>query len=143
MKRQLLVLLLLPLLFLTGCFRQSSPSESDLYRHYAEQQDLKVAQLSGFKLCDTVRVDVVMLQADNRQAWLRLTEEFDIRAEEGTVSWLGQIDNPAQRTQWSGAPVMRVIASPGRRTVGFYRIDTEVQYDALIDYQLENTKNNN
>jgi hypothetical protein len=36
---------------------------------------------------------------------------------------------------------MRVIASLDRHTIGFYRLDTEAQYDALIDYQLEKTKN--
>lgn len=102
---------------------------------------MTVAQVGGFKLCDTVRVDVVMLQAEVEQSWLQLTEEFNIRGEEGMVSWLGDIDNPALRTMWTGEPVMRVIASPDKRTIGFYRIETEAQYDALIDYQLEKTKN--
>lgn len=132
---------MLPLALLAGCTsRTEIPPEGTFYQHYATQQDLKAAQLNGFKLCDTVRVDVVMLQADDEQAWQRLTEEFDIRGDEGTVSWLGELDNPAQRTQWDSAPVMRVIASHDRRTIGFYRLDNEVQYEALIDYQLEKTK---
>ena len=102
---------------------------------------MTVAQVGGFKLCDTVRVDVVMLQAEVEQSWLQLTEEFNIRGEEGMVSWLGDIYNPALRTKWTGEPVMRVIALPDKRTIGFYRIETEAQYDALIDYQLEKTKN--
>ena len=140
MKRVLL--LLLPLVILTGCAHQEKPPESAFYQHYASRQDLKVAQVNGFMLCDTVSVDVVMLQAEDDQAWQRLTKEFNIRCEEGTSSWLGEIDTPAQRTQWRGVPVMRVIASPDRHVVGFYLIETEAQYDALIDYQLENTKNN-
>ncbi len=141
MKKVLFIISISALALLTGCAHQEKPPEGALYRQYAERQDLKVAQVSGFRLCDTVCVDVVMLQAEDEQAWMRLTGEFNIRCEEGNLSWLGKIDNPALRTQWTGKPVMRVIASPGRRTIGFYRIDNEAQYDALIDYQLETTKN--
>ncbi|MBQ9474536.1 MAG: hypothetical protein IJU81_09035 [Bacteroidales bacterium] len=137
-----ILLLILPLAFWAGCSRpDTNPPESALYRQYAAQHDLKVAQVNGFKLYDTVRVDVVMLQAENEQSWLRLTEEFDIRGEEGTVSWLGNIDTPTIRTQWNGSPVMRVIASHDKHTIGFYRLDNETQYDALIDYQLRKMKN--
>ena len=140
--RQLILIILLPLALLTGCSRQTeTPPEGMLYQHYAARQELKVAQLNGFKLCDTVRVDVVMLQADDEQAWQQLAEEFDIRGDEGTVSWLGEPDNPAVRTQWNGKSVMRVIASHDKRTIGFYRLDNELQYDALIDYQIEKIKN--
>jgi hypothetical protein len=135
------LLLLFPLALLAGCSRQEAPLADALYHHYAARQDMTVAQVGGFKLCDTVRVDVVMLQAEVEQSWLQLTEEFNIRGEEGMVSWLGDIDNPALRTKWTGEPVMRVIALPDKRTIGFYRIETEAQYDALIDYQLEKTKN--
>ena len=133
--------MLLPLALLMGCARQEKQPESALYRHYAAQQELKVAQVNGFNLNDTVHVDVVMLQAESEQAWQQLTEEFNIRCEEGTSSWLGETDNPALRTQWTGNPVMRVIASYSRHTIGFYLIETEAQFDALIDYQLEKTKN--
>lgn len=137
------ILTILPLVLLMGCSHQENPPEEELYRHYAVQEDLKVAQVNGFKLCDTVRVDVVMVQAEDEEAWLRLTEEFDIRGQEGTVSWLGNIEDPSLRVQWTGEPVMRVIASNNRHAIGFYRIDKEAQYDALIDYQLEKTANKN
>ena len=142
MKRiQYVLLIILPLTLLAGCSLWSeAPSEGVLYQRYAARQDLKVAQLDGFKLCDSVRVDVVMLQADDEQAWQRLIEEFDIRGNDGTVSWLGDPDDPSQRIQWTGSSVMRVIASHDKRTIGFYRIDNEAQYDALVDYQIEKMK---
>ena len=140
MKR-LILLLMLPLALLTGCsLRPETPPEGAFYQLYAARQELKVAQVSGFKLCDSVRVDVVMLQAEDEQAWQSLTEEFDIRGSEGTVSWLGDPDDPSQRTQWTGTSVMRVIASHDKRTIGFYRLDNEAQYDALVDYQIEKMK---
>lgn len=138
---KILLILLLPLALMSGCSHRGTQSESELYQRYAAQKDLKVAQINGFKLCDTVRVDVVMLQAENEQAWSRMKEEFDICGDEGTVSWLGEVDNPTKRTIWTGTSMMRVIASHSKHTIGFYRVDTEAQYDALIDYQLEKTKN--
>ena len=139
--KRLIINILLPLALLASCSHKTDPqSASAFYQRYAQRPDLKVAEVDGFKLCDSVRVDVVMMQAENDDAWRQLTEEFDIRGNEGTVSWLGDADNPAQRTQWSGSPVMRVIASHDKQTIGFYHIDNEAQYDALIDYQLENIK---
>lgn len=143
MNRQTILFLLLTLTLLTGCSQRETPPESALYQHYVHRQDLKVAQVNGFKLCDTVHIDVVMLQAESDQAWQQLMEEFNIRGEEGSVSWLGEADNPAQRILWTGIPAIRVIASHSKQSIGFYRIESESQYDALIDYQLEKTKNKN
>lgn len=140
MKR-LLIIMLLPLFMLTGCSHETKEqAASSLYQHYAERPGLRVAQVNGFKLSDSVRVDVILLQAEDENEWQQLKQEFDIRGEEGTVSWLGEFDNPAQRTLWNGTPVMRVIASFNKHTIGIYRIDDETQYDAIVDYQLEKTK---
>ena len=134
--------MMLPLALLAGCSHGSETrAEGALYQRYAQRQELKVAQLDGFKLSDSVRVDVVMLQAENDEDWQQLCVEFDIRGNEGTVSWLGDTENPARRTEWNGSSVMRVIASHDKRTIGFYRLDNEAQYDALVDYQLERIKN--
>lgn len=118
-------------------------SQGELYKRYASRQDITVAQVSGFRLNDTVRVDVVLMVADNEGSWQRLKKEFKIKGQEGVESWLGDTKQPAQRVKWSGAPVLRAVASHSRRTLAFYRLDTETQYDALLDYQLENIKNKN
>lgn len=107
-----------------------------LYERFASRADLTVAQVSGFKLNDTARVDVVLVVADNDRAWQSLRKELGIKAAEGTTSWLGQAAQPERRTAWTGRPVCRVVASEGRRTIGFYVIENEGQYDALLDYQL-------
>lgn len=143
MKR-LIIYILLPLALLTACSHEAeTPSASAFYGRYAQRQELKVAEVDGFKLSDTVRINVVMLQAESDEAWQQLLAEFDIRGDEGTVSWLGDIENPSLRVQWNGTPVMRVIASHDRQTIGFYRIENEAQYDALIDYQLNKMNNEN
>lgn len=132
MKRLFIILiLLLPIVAM---------AQSSLYKNYASRKNLTVAQVSGFKLNESERVDVVIVVADDDAAWRQLAQELNVRGEEGAVSWLGDIKEPARRVKWKKTPVLRVVASPARRTIAFYRINTEAQYDALLDYQLNNMK---
>ena len=133
MKKLLLIVMLLvwPLALL---------AQGSLYKQYASRPGLTVAQVDGFKLCDSVRVDVVLLQADDEAAWRRLAVEFGVEGEEGVVSWLADTERPAKRVGWTGRPVLRAVASHARRTLAFYRLDNERQYDALLDYQLYRMK---
>ena len=137
MKKTLLILL--PLMLL-ACSREVE--EVPLYRQYAARQDLTVAQVKGFQLCDTVKTDVVILVADDSVAWQELKEEFDIRTSEGITSWMGDIDEPANRVKRSVRPAWRAMAIHTDRTIAFYRIDTEEQREALLNYQLNNLENN-
>ena len=137
MKR-LLFILLLPLAFLS-CSREVE--EVPLYRQYAARQDLTVAQVKGFQLCDTVKTDVVILVADDSAAWQSLKTEFDIRTAEGITSWMGDIDHPAQHVKGGKLPAWRAMAVHDDRTIAFYRIDTEAQRQALLDYQLNAIEN--
>lgn len=130
-KLLILLMLLLPIVAMP---------QSALYKQYASRQELTVAQVSGFKLNESQRVDVVIVVAEDDAGWQRLTKELNIKGENRVVSWLGDTRKPAQRVKWTGAPVLRVVASHARRTLAFYRVNTEAQYDALLDYQLNNMK---
>ena len=130
-----LLLILLPLL-LIACSREEE--ETPLYQQYAARTDLTVAQVSGFQLCDSVKVDVVILVADDTAAWQGLKEEFDIRTSEGVTSWMGNIDHPQQRVKGGELPSWRAMAVHKDMTIAFYHIDSETQYDALLDYQISN-----
>lgn len=132
-----LLTILLPLM-LFACSREEV--ETPLYQQYAARQDLTVAQVSGFHLNDTVKVDVVILVADDTTAWQRLKEEFNIRTTEGVTSWMGDIDHPGQRVKRSERSAWRAMAVHEDMTIAFYRIDTEVQREALLDYQMEKMK---
>ena len=136
MKR-LLFILLLSLAFLS-CSREME--EVPLYRQYAARRDLTVAQVKGFQLCDTVKTDVVILVADDSAAWQSLKTEFDIRTSEGVTSWMGEIDHPARRVKRDVRPAWRAMAVHADRTIAFYRIEDSVQYQALLDYQLDKLK---
>lgn len=130
MKRILtLCMLLLPLVV---C------AQSDLYRRYAAQPNLTVAQVCGFKLSDDVKIDVVMVQGDNAEGWSWLMRQFGLGDSAGVSSWLGDRQHPERHTRWTGGPVARVVVSHEHRTVGIYCLENEEQYDALIEYQMTN-----
>ena len=137
MKRILHILLPAVCCLLTfACSRDVE--ETPLYQKYAMRNDLTVAQVTGFQLNDSVKTDVVIIVADDNVAWQELKEEFDIRTSEGITSWMGDIDEPANRVKRSVRPAWRAMAVHDDRTIAFYRIDTEEQRDALLDYQLSN-----
>ena len=100
------------MLFLAGC--TAEVYETPLYSRYSARQDIAVAQVSGFQLNDSVKVDAVILVADD------------------------DIDEPRQRVRRSDLPAWRVMALNEERTIAFYRIGDSVQYRALLDYQLDN-----
>ena len=133
-----LLLILLPLMLL-ACSREVE--ETPLYHKYAERHNLAVAQVSGFQLCDTVKTDVVIIVADDSAAWQKLKEELDIRASEGITSWMGAIDEPTRRVKRDVRPAWRAMAVHDERTVAFYRVADSVQYQALLDYQLDKLNN--
>lgn len=137
MKR-LLFILLLPLAFLS-CSREVE--KVPLYHQYEGHKDLTVAQIIGFQLNETVKTDVVILVADDSAAWQSLKTEFDIRTAEGVTSWMGDIDHPAQRVKRDVRPAWRAMAVHADRTLAFYRIADSVQYQALLDYQLDELVN--
>ena len=139
MKR--LLYILLPLLLCTACSHEVE--ELPLYQRFAPRTNLAVAQVKGFRLGDTLKTDVVILVADDSAAWQGLKEEFDIRTSEGVTSWMGNIEQPAQRVKRSVRPAWRAMAVHEERTIAFYRIDTEEQREALLDYQLNKLKNKN
>ena len=136
--KPLLTILLLVIMVLCSCSRESEVMP--FYRQYAPRTDLTVAQVKGFRLNDSVKVDVVILVADDTSAWQHLKEEFDIRTSEGVTSWMGDIEQPAHRVKGAVRPVWRAMAVHADRTIAFYRIDTDEQYQSLLDYQLNEIK---
>lgn len=136
MKR--LLPILMPLMLL-ACSHEET--ELPLYQRYAPRTDLTVAQVKGFQIGDTLKTDVVLLVADDSAAWAELKAEFDIRTSEGVTSWMGDIDEPARRVKRAVRPAWRAMAVHADRTVAFYRVDTEAQRQALMDYQMKTIEN--
>jgi hypothetical protein len=51
---------------------------------------------------------------------------------------MGNIDHPQQRVKRSERPAWRAMAVHEDMTIAFYRMDDNMQYEALVDYQMEN-----
>lgn len=135
MKRLLHILLPVVCCLLTfAC--SSEVEETPLYQKYAVRTNLTVAQVTGFHLNDSVKTDVVILVADDSAAWLQMKEEFDIRTLEGITTWMGNTDHPEQRVKRSERPAWRAMAVHDERTIAFYSIEDDIQYKALLDYQM-------
>lgn len=126
MRHLLLTLLLLPLAAL---------GQDGLYGRFASRSDLAVAQVTGLGVNDSVRVDVVLLVADDEAAWRQLKEAFDIRTSEGVTSWMGDIEHPERRVRRATRPAWRAVAVHAQRTLAFYRVEDDRQYQALLDSQ--------
>ena len=139
MKRLMYLVLSLALV-VCSCSREAD--EDPLYLEYALRQDITAAQLNGFRLNDSVKVDVVILVADDSASWQRMKEEFDIRTSEGVTSWLGDIVNPKERVKRSEVPLWRAMAVHDDRTIAFYRVATAEEFEALREYQITMTENN-
>lgn len=140
MRRAFYILLIV--LTFAGCGTPDADRHTAaLYKRYAACSDLSVAQVKGFRLCDTVKTDVVIIVADDSVAWQGLKEELDIRTSEGITSWMGAIDDPARRVKRDVRPAWRAMAVHAERTVAFYRVADSVQYQALLDYQLDKLNN--
>lgn len=128
MKKLIVILVMLLPLAVAG--------QSELYHQYAKRSDLTVAQVVGFRLNDTVKLDVLIIQADDSKAWQKLKKEYDIRTEAGVSSWLGDAGNPSRRVRWTGKSCCKVIASHERKTLSIYSIAGKREYEALLEYQL-------
>ena len=88
--------MMLPLALAAGCsHRGEADAESALYKRFSALPETAVAQVCGFALCDTVSVDVVLLQAESDAAWEQLKEMLAVDDTTGVTSWLGDTEEPA------------------------------------------------
>lgn len=92
MKRRMLpiliVLLPVALVSLWVYMPRTVPLEecSDLYRRYADNRHVDAAFLRGFRVNDSVAVDVTTLQARDSVGWVLMCQEFNIKPAAPSVS---------------------------------------------------------
>lgn len=140
MKRIVSILIpvaVLAVAMLAGCGTKAPESAAALlYERYASRSELMVARIDGMQLNDSVKVDVVILEADSDADWQQLCREFDVRSQSGMVTWIGDPTAPQTSIPYEGGACCKVIASPARRTIGLYLLEDEVQYESLMDYRM-------
>ncbi len=140
------------------CSSRTVPLEecSELYRHYADTEGIEATFVQGYRLNDSVRVDVTLLQATDSAAWVGLTEDV----------WPKDNYPSAEREiimkMVDKTPVLIVGSPKGhlghlpdtnylnndlvavckeKRTVSIFHIECESQINAIMKYHLKETKN--
>ena len=130
---------------------------SDLYRRYEPNPHLSVAFIEGFKVNDTLAVDVTTVTALDDEGWDTLRADFRIRQlPEHTQN---KIDNGQDivsvRIVLKSNPAFpmdtvdmenNVVVGISRlnRVVSIFNTDTEKQIDAILHYNYEkNIQTNN
>lgn len=123
---------------------------SDLYRRYAADEHLNVAFLQGFRINDTLRLDVTTLQARDSAGWILLKEDFNIpelpelfrrKIERGEdkVSVRRAPRNapnmPIDTTNYNNNVVVAI--SRLHQTVSIFHTKTESEQDAVSNNQLK------
>lgn len=163
MRRRWIVTVLILLLFtavgvLVKRCPRTVPFEqcSELYQHYADTEGIEASFIQGYRLNDSLRVDVTLLQATDSAAWVGLTEDV----------WPKDNYPSAEREiimkMVDKTPVL-IVGSPkghlgllpdtnylnndlvavckGKKTVSIFHIECESQINAIMKYHLKETKN--
>ena len=140
------------------CSSRTVPLEecSELYQRYADTEGIEATFVQGYRLNDSVRVDVTLLQATDSAAWVGLTEDV----------WPKDNNPSAEREiimkMVDKTPVLIVGSPKGhlgllpdtnylnndlvavckeKRTVSIFHIECESQINAIMKYHLKETKN--
>lgn len=141
MKRIVLVLMLL-----VAC---GVSAQTDLYRRYAKQSNVKVASVSNFAIDNESRVDVTVIEAIDDDGWEWMMKEFyisrlqpeqmqNLREGSDVVTFARRSrSNPRQNApvvneQVDVAGSCYIGISYLNRAVYIFCADTEEQYDAIV-----------
>ena len=154
MKRRLLIVFLLSL-FAVGAVAvwrwwpriASSGEGGDLYCRYCAVEGVEASFVKGFRVNDTVTVDVTVLRAETDSAWGLLQRDFGMTPPPPQVIEICGRDfievRMAPKNDYSGPkdPVALnndvVSTSWTERTIWVFSIETEKQYSAVRRNQLD------
>lgn len=126
---------------------------SELYRRYAGAEGLEVSFVQGYRLNDSVRVDVTLLQATDSAAWSILQDSLGyarlapedreyLMKHKGIRMKLipkGYLDQPMDSVFLNND----LVAIDGtNRVIGIFNLTDSNQYNAIIRKNIRDTKNN-
>lgn len=112
------------------------PSEevSEVYTRYADDESIDASFIKGYRVNDTLFVDVTLLQAKDSACWERLVEDFGLTESVRVIPDKPSIivrrvskDNPYQGIQAPDEPFDNLVAVPDRREVHLYCTENEQQ----------------
>ncbi len=122
---------------------------SDVYKRYADMDGVDATFIKDYKVNDTVRVSVTLLQA-NDSAWPHLTDDFNAQLPPdmpppppNTVGfWYAPHDNYSLPMDTILTNNDIIAISYDIRTIALFHIKTEKQVDAILYHKISTRKNN-
>lgn len=163
MKRAWLITIIICLVILGGgaavlLLPQVVPFDqcSDMYKRYAKMDGVDASFIKDYKVNDTVRVDVTLLEAQTDSAWTILQTDFNVPilpeeyrelvASSNSVDfWLASKDNPKDRTDTIISHNDIIVMSRQMQTICICHIENKRQSDAIMDsktHELSTTQKN-
>ena len=155
MKRSWLITILICLLLLCGggavlLLPQVIPFDqcSDVYKRYADMDGVDATFIKDYKVNDTVRVDVTLLEAQTDSAWTQLTDDFNAQLPPdmpppppNTVDfWYAPHDNYSHPMDTILTNNDIIAVSHDIRTIAIFHIESEKQIDAILYHQITTNK---
>ena len=137
-----------------GCLRTVPLEEtSELYRRYIDVPGIDATFIQNYRLNDSVRVDVTLLQATDSTAWSILQDSLGyarlapedheyLMKHKGIRMKLipkGYLDNPMDSVFLNND----LVAIDGtNRTIAIFNLTDSIQYRAIIKKSIRDNKNN-
>lgn len=118
---------------------------SEVYRHYAGRADLDVAFVKGYRIGDSIAVDVTTITASDSASWERLLREMNVK--EGTIDRMQKLaeankttmtmfrcqkNHPEINHKIIASPYDLVFCSPLEKNVYVFDITSDKQVEPLI-----------
>ncbi len=156
MRRRWLVTVLILLLgagtgvLLKRCPRTVPLEEcSELYRHYAGTEGIAASFIQRYRLNDSVRIDVTLLQADDSAGWSLLAADFGIKELPPELQQL--VDKHPSVTlkklydEQEGVPATYDVAAISRqqRSIAVLHFDSKKYSRDFVSFQVKEIHNAN
>ena len=127
---------------------------SELYQRYADTEGIVASFVQGYRLNDSVRVDVTLLQATDSAAWQQLMDsiwstipsredrDFLMHQSPITTKYIpkGHLNCPMDTASLLNNDLIAIDIN--QNTVAIFHLDDESQIPAIIRHHLKEVKNN-
>lgn len=135
---------------------------SDTYSKYEGVDGVSAAFMKGYRINDTISVDVTLLKADNDSVYMALLSDFNrvipyfdtlpmLHREYSTITWKAPKADYTKTTDTTNCINNDIFSSHlSRRVIVIFHIETKEQYDVIsqyifdkaIEYSIEQQKHN-
>lgn len=118
------------------------------YQTYANQPGIRAAFIKDYRINDTVRVDVTLLEAQTDSAWTQLTDDFNAQLPPDMPPpppntadfWYAPHGNYSLPMDTILTNNDIIAVSHDIRTIAIFHIESEKQIDAILYHQITTNK---